>query len=495
MKVQILQLDPHDDLASARDKLAWAQGQRVVLVWPDRARILRRRLDLVLLRRQAARQGIELGIVARDPVVLEHATALGIPTFRSSTRLPEGIGQAGQGFSLHLPVRPEPRAPANRPDLERPRPLPGWLRTLLLTIVALTLLIAAAALLPSATITVHPATIEQNEAVVFTLDPQARAPSADGVVPARQVLLRPSGSIRVTTSGQTLVPGAPASGDVAFTNLTGELVSIPAGTGVLPAGRPDLRFVTTDDVSLPAGIGTSASTSIVAAEPGILGNLAAGTIDAIDGPLGLSATVSQPAPLSGGTQMVRSAVASADHANALRTLTEQLLSQAAHEIASQLSDDEALAEASLRVTNTPRSDFDRAIGEAADSVGLNLTLEVTALVYRQQDVDAAAELVLAARRPEGSEIVPGTLSWTLSPSLPAMPDGLPMQLHQQLYTPISANAVTNAARGRNAADAAARISGLAGQSAPPEVRLAPSCWPAVPWLEVRIRVRMPWELP
>ena len=79
MKVQILQLDAHEDLASARDKLAWAQAQRVVLVWPDRARVLRKRLDLVLIRRQAARQGCELGLVTRDPVVLEHAAEHNLP--------------------------------------------------------------------------------------------------------------------------------------------------------------------------------------------------------------------------------------------------------------------------------------------------------------------------------------------------------------------------------------------------------------------------------
>ena len=493
MKVQILQLDPQDDIASTRDKLAWAQAQRVVLVWPDRARLLRKRLDLVLLRRQAARQGVELGIVSRDPTVLEHAAELRIPAFRSSTRLPEETWQADCDFSLRLPARPEPRAAANPPARSQTRPMPAWLRVLVLTILVLVLLVAAAALLPSATITVYPETLEQEETVVFTLDPQAQVPGADGHVPARQVLLRPSGSIRVTTTGATLVPGSSASGEVTFTNLTDDLVLVPAGTGVLPAGRPDLRFTTAADLSLPASKGASATTRVVAADPGVAGNLPAGTLNAIDGPLGLKASVDQPDPLTGGTQTSRAAVASADHAAALRMLTEQLLSEAASEIETQRKDGEALSDASLRVTNTLQSEFDRQVGEAADSVGLDLSLEVTALVYQQQDIDDAAALVLAAKLPAGSKVVPDSLAWSLTSSATAAPESLPARVHQQLYKPVPAVAVTRAARGRHPSDATARIAAIPGQAEPPQVEMAPSWWPVVPRLEVRVRVRTPWE--
>jgi hypothetical protein len=496
MKVQILQLDPHDDLASTRDKLAWAQAQRVVLVWPDRARVLRKRLDLVLLRRQAARQGVELGIVTRDPVVLEHATALGIPAFRSSTRLPEETWQTGRGFSLSLPTRPEPRvAAAEPPAHSQPRPLPAWWRAFLLTAVGLALLVTAAAILPSAVITVHPVTSEQEQTVNFTLDPQTRGPNADGRVPARQVLLTPSGSIRVTTTGQTLVPGSSASGEVIFTNLTGELVLVPAGTGVLPAGRPDLRFTTMADLSLPADKGASASMRVVAAQAGAEGNLPAGSVNAIDGPLGLRASVDQPDPLTGGTQTSRAAVASADHAAALRMLSEQLLSEAASEIESQLEDGEALAAASLRVTNTPQSEFDRPIGVAADSVGLNLTLEVTALVYQQQDIDVAAALLLASQLPSGSRAVPDSLAWTLASSEPTAPELLATRVHQQVYKPVFTSAVVGAALGKRPSEAAARVAAIPGQSAPPQLKIVPTWWPVVPWLEVRVRVRTPWEQP
>lgn len=495
MKVQILPLDPHDDLASARDKLAWAQAQRVVFVWPDRARVLRRTLDLVLLRRQATRQGMQMGIVTRDPVVLDHARALRIPCFRSSTRLPEEVWQTGQGFAPDLPDRPEPRAPSLPPERDLLRPIPTWQRTVILSLVGLTLLVSACLLLPSATITVYPVTFAQVQDVAFRIDPQAQAPDTEGHVPARQVVSRQTGALRVTTTGQGLVPGAPASGEVTFVNLTDALVLIPAGTGVLPAGRPDLRFTTTEDVSLPAGLGASAGGRVVALQPGPAGNLPAGSLNAIDGPLGLRASVTQPLPLGGGTQTTRASVAPADHATALRTLTEQLLSQAATEIEAQLAEGESLAPASLRIANTLAQEFDRQIGEPADSVGLKMTLEITGLVFRLEDATAAAAQVLARELPTGAQPVPGSLSTVVLAPRASSLDVLQVRIRQEGYQPLPTALVRKVVRGLRPAEAVAHLAAIPGQAQAAIVTTTPAWWPWVPWLDIRIHVRAAWEQP
>jgi hypothetical protein len=275
--------------------------------------------------------------------------------------------------------------------------------------------------------------------------------------------------------------------------MNGEPVLVPAGTGVLPAGRPDLRFTTVADLSLPAGEGATGSVRVVAARPGPAGNLPANSLDAIDGPLGLRATVAQPDRLTGGTETERAAVASGDHATALRLLTEQLLSDAASEVETGLQAGEALAPASLRVVRTPQRVYDREIGAAADSVSLDLTLEVTALVYRTEDVEAAAALALAGDRPPSSNAVPGSLNWTLSEVDTARPEMLQVRADQQVYTPIPASDVSRLVRGLRPSAASARLAGLPGQAQPALVEPAPAWWPFVPWLGVRIHVRMPWE--
>src|SRR4030065_92021 len=67
VKTQLISLDPHDDHASARDKLAWARADRIVLIWPPHGRILTRPLDLTLLLRAARAHGGQVGGGAPAP--------------------------------------------------------------------------------------------------------------------------------------------------------------------------------------------------------------------------------------------------------------------------------------------------------------------------------------------------------------------------------------------------------------------------------------------
>jgi hypothetical protein len=105
VKIQIIYLDPQDDHASAREKLNWCQAPRAALVWPNRGRILTRRLDLVLIERHAQKRGVKIGLVTLDPTIREHALAIGIPTFDSVDDVSQESWYARRPPS---PVTPEP---------------------------------------------------------------------------------------------------------------------------------------------------------------------------------------------------------------------------------------------------------------------------------------------------------------------------------------------------------------------------------------------------
>jgi hypothetical protein len=385
------------------------------------------------------------------------------------------------------------RQAAVRPPRDQLHTIPVWLRTLVSGLLVLVLAGAVLALAPSATITISPSVREQQAEILITLDPRAETVDGDGHIPARLETLRLTGEIRVTTTGKTQVPGQPASGEVIISNLTDQSILVPAGTGVLPAGRPDLRFATVADLTLPPGKDASARVGVVAARPGLTGNLPPDSLNAIDGPLGLRATVAQPDRLTGGTEIERAAVAPGDHATALRLLTEQILADASAEIEDGLQAGEALAPASLRVVRTPQRNYDREIGVTADSVHLDLTLELTALVYRTEELQVAADLALAGTLPSSAVAVPGSLAWTMREADPSRPELLLVGAAQQVYTPIPASAVRRLVRGVPPSEASARLAALPGQSQPAGIESAPTWWPVVPWLEVRIRVRMPWE--
>src|SRR5258708_25818661 len=83
MKLQSVQLEPYDDVISVRDRLSFVKTERVLLVWPRASNILKRKLDLVLIQREAARRGARLALVTHDLDVIEHAAELNISTFDS----------------------------------------------------------------------------------------------------------------------------------------------------------------------------------------------------------------------------------------------------------------------------------------------------------------------------------------------------------------------------------------------------------------------------
>src|SRR5258708_30758516 len=83
MKLQVIQLEPYDDVTSVRDRLAFVRTERVLLVLPRTATILKRKLDLVLIQREAARRGARLALITRDLDVIDNASELNISTFSS----------------------------------------------------------------------------------------------------------------------------------------------------------------------------------------------------------------------------------------------------------------------------------------------------------------------------------------------------------------------------------------------------------------------------
>jgi hypothetical protein len=256
MKEQILHLDPHDDFNSARDKMGWTQTARVLLVWPPQGQVLARRLDLLLLYRHAYRLGAHLALITTDPTVREQARDLGLPVFPS-------LGASRRVRWRSRPVRLAPTRQHPAPQVAtislskivRPPPpfyqawlVPAWavwtFKTLVLILGVAALVVLALALMPSATITLTPATRPLSLQVDIIADPQATQ-TADGVIPARQVYAEVESIGQIATTGLKDVPSAPATGLVIFTNLVGTTATIPQGTGLRTTSGAAIRFVTT----------------------------------------------------------------------------------------------------------------------------------------------------------------------------------------------------------------------------------------------------------
>ena len=199
--MRVIELDPADTFASARERLLNGGPGRVVLVLTAQGDVFRRGVDLVLLRRVADRERLEVGVVTTDRDVARQARALGLPAFSSVTlaehyrpgwwrgrRRAERVGFApgdDRRSPEQIAVEETLSSRARRGAWQWPVAL------LAVALLGLALLAAAAAyVLPHATITLRPASQPVQAIVDLAADPSATAPDIAGrVVPARSVRL------------------------------------------------------------------------------------------------------------------------------------------------------------------------------------------------------------------------------------------------------------------------------------------------------------------
>lgn len=312
MKEQILALERTDDLHSVHDKILRAQASRLILLWPARETPPFRILDLVLMRRWAATIGSDLVIVSADPAVGKTARQAGIACFPSLSR-------AALAALAPSPAKLQP-TPTHRRHILRPTPplrqaaqrMPQGYRVGLFCAAIILPLFAIGLSLP--------------DAVIRASFP-ARTLSASVALPSQACTTLTSNitlSERRAATGRIFVPVAYAEGSAVITNTTDHGLNLPAGLQL--STDQGIVFLTTTGLILPAG--RAQNLAIRATEPGPEGNLPAGALTRIDGPMALSLKVVNPSALSGGASQWRTAVTKADLDALYASLSARLLSEA-----------------------------------------------------------------------------------------------------------------------------------------------------------------------
>lgn len=502
MKLHIIYLDPHEDYVSALDKLSWAKAPRILLVWPRRGRVLTRRLDLILLQRNATQRSAQIGLVTHDPEVMAHAKDLAIPVFDSLDYIPE------DGWIRRARKQPKEERRRGPPPADLLTP-PGTVApsqvhilskiiNLSLTVLALgVLLLLAAVIVPAADITLTPMTYTQELELFISLEPNVEILEDHGSIPARWEQIHVEGSLRLPTTGSIAVPADFATGTVIFTNLTSDPITLPSNTGLRPSASDNLRYVTTEQVSLPGEEDSQASAGVQAVSPGQAGNLPAGEINAVEGPLGLLVVVTNPEPMTGGGDETRAAVSSTDRNRLMWNLKNQLIEQAATELSGALNPDEALVLDSARVTQILDQHYDRQVDDPADSLELNLILEIAGLVYQPADIESAAGMALEAELPSSTLPVPGTL-YVETLSDPRVESGdsgsLTIVASQDTYEKIDFIYLQDRVRARPPEEAASILASLVDLSNKPQIRIIPQWFPRLPWLGMRITFHHQWQV-
>jgi hypothetical protein len=509
LKEQILHLDPHDDFISARDKMGWVQTQRVLLIWPEHGRrILARRLDLVLLHRHARRLGARMAVISRDTVVCEEARALGLPVFGSLT---ESRKASWRSRVPAPPKRLHPR-PEAKPNLP-PKEWPLWLKIVagvakgLIFGLGLAALAALAwAIVPSATLTLTPATHPIQTSVEIIADPllagggHSLSASAliTAVIPARTVVGEVEDTARIPTTGLTAVPSSPAAGTVVFTNLIGARIAIPQGTGVRTTTGVSVRFVTNSAVTIEGRLGAAVEVGISAEKPGPAGNVAASQINAIDGPLGLQLAVTNPLATRGGAMTQRAAVTAEDRVRLRAQLLDQLQAKAVNAIQTQLQPGEFLVPGSITVTEVVAEGYNLQVGEQADTLELNLRIAVQGLAVSESEARAVGQRALEAQTPPHESLLAGRSTFERDPAMTLDDQGrvhFTFRAASTAVAHIDAEGLRQAVRGKTLGDALLYLAATQPLDETPQVEMWPAWYakwyPHLPWVAFRIKVIIP----
>jgi len=494
VKTHLLALESHDDLVSVKDKMSWAKTPRILLIWPKGERIALRPLDLRMLQRHARSLGADLGLVTRDPRVRREAAALGLPLF-DSPRSAQSDNWPGPNPPRFVKSRRSPASLRAMRDASRP-PRETWtanqpVRIGFFTLGVLAVLVLLLPFFPHATIALSPESKTQKLTISVTADPALKEVFITGGIPAREATRETTGSLEIASTGKIAVPENEAKGVARFRNLTASKIQIPLGTVVQTLGAAPVRFKTTQEAEIAAGAGRTVDVPIEAIGAGERGNLAVDLIQLVEGTLGLSLAVTNPAPTSGGTERTVVAPSAADRERLRGMLLENLREQLKLEAMAELPSGSLIFPDSIREDAVLEEVYFPPAGKAGATLTLTMRVEFSFQYASGVDLNTLSTLAMNAALEDGF------IATSDAPTLqlfgtPFAADGgktnFSLQMERPIFRTIDPRLVTSLAQGRRVDSALARLTESFAFSSPPQIELSPRWWPWLPLAPFRIDV-------
>lgn len=493
MKTKIITVESHDDLISVRDRMSWAKTPRILLVIPKFEKNPLRRADFKVLQRHASALGAQVGVVTRVRGVRADAEALGIPVFEST-------GEAQKAtWALRRQKKLTRRPPAQnlrtrrgqvevREEAWRARPVT---RLSAFSVGVLSVFAIVALFIPRARVQIQP--IVQTQTIVL---PVIASESTDAVfvtgdIPAHEKRILLDGMQTALVTGEGVTPQSKARGFVEFRNLTQAAVTIPAGTIVETARDTLTLFVTLKEGVVAAGVGKTIEIEVEAVEGGVAGNLPEDSLIVIDGRLGLSLSVTNPEPTSGGRERASVQASDADRTRVKKLLLESLDEQARAEFLNSLDADDVLFEDSIAVSQIILEEFNPPAGASGAKLTLTMQVEYFALYASASDLRQLASLALNASLPSGFRAASDSMTIESAGSPTLGEDNSArwqIRAEREIVQSIDPAPVTALIRGLDVEEAQSLLDKSFEWEDKPVVTMFPSWWKWIPLVPFRIEV-------
>ena len=246
---------------------------------------------------------------------------------------------------------------------------------------------------------VSPKRFEQPVQISFS--PTGQFAAGSGVIPAQVITDQVTGEKVKATSGTKLI-GNKAIGNVQIANGNGSPINLAAGT--LLTSSEGLKFVTTATASvsgqlLPGSPGI-ASVNITAGDIGSQYNLAKGEVFSVGNYSKALVAATSTADFTGGSSQEISAVSKDDQTSLETGLKTELTQNAQNDISAKVSSDQIFV-TDLAGLDTVTETFSNKVGDQADSLKLDLTLNATGLAADKAKLLEYAKSVLNDKTPQG----------------------------------------------------------------------------------------------
>jgi hypothetical protein len=493
MPDQVIALDKHDDLLQVHSKIEWSDGRRVILVVPRGCLALDAEHEFKLLRRWADEADVQVALVSTAYNVSELARVAGLPVFSSVQKASNSQWHwqraLGEPVVWRATALDDPAQRPHKPVLDR-LGLAGWrlLLTLALFGLAAAFLFAVATLLvPSATITIRPASTLISDTSEVILDPAVTTiDHINAIVPGGLYRIEISGTVTVPTSRTATAPADHASGFVTFNNLQGTEATIPIGTVVATTSGVTQRYSTTITATLPAGFNGRASVPVRALRAGPEGNVSPFQINFIEGPLSAVARVVNVGGVGGGTIKDVKIVAFDDRRVAREQLNAELELKAAEVLHAEADDNVYIVPASVEVIVLGET-FDHPVDDPSDTLSLKIDAVASGIYADLNELETFAQRRLLTKMPAGHTMLPGTLRVEADPSARVEASSVIIKVRSALLaTPvIDPNKLLEGLGDKPIEHAIETLAARVNLAEPADIAVTPGWWRRMPYFRFR----------
>ena len=495
MKTTLIQIDPHDDLISIKDKMTWAKSQRILLFFPKGYPLDQSSLTVKLIRRYAEANGTQVGIITKNHIMREIASEQDITCFTSAPQAEKKTWpqpkqliptRQFQGLEKIIEIK---KVVNGTPKSKRIINLQKIITYSILLILSLAGLMV---IFPSATITIYPETSKQEISYQVFADPGSNGINIRGILPAAKLSISVSGDLAADSTGKIIIPKTKATGEIEIRNLTDKALVLPRGTIVSTIGSTAIEFYLTADVTLPSSSDSIKTVAIEAVNAGETGNVGSNQITKAAG-LEQSILIANSKATSGGTQQSFSTPSESDYAKLENSLRTELISKCKSGFTSEVSENRTLLEKSIVIdkvitrTQTPK------VGEPSERAILSLEVSCSALVVNQNDQNQLAKLLLDQEIP--NQMIPVNDQIVVESVSPITVNSQGLftwnaTARRDLMQNWNKGGVFKLITGKKRMDAEKIFTNAFHQIRIPQIQITPSWWKWMPLLPDRIKVEI-----